>query len=167
MSRGFVKEDDQEEIPFVPPRADLPEGATNYVTQFGMDSLLKEKETLIKERESLDSSNVKDYRISANHINAQLQLISERIGTAKIIEADDQLSDEVRFGTTVTLKIKKTNKIQKFQIVGVDEADIKKNKIAFTAPIAKILIHKKVGEIAVLKLHNEERIFEILKVELV
>ncbi len=167
MSRGFVKEDDQEEIPFVPPRADLPEGATNYVTQFGMDSLLKEKETLIKERESLDSSNEKDYRISANHINAQLQLISERIGTAKIIETADQLSDEVRFGTTVTLKIKKTNKIQKFQIVGVDEADIKKNKIAFTAPIAKILIHKKVGEIAVLKLHNEERIFEILKVELV
>ena len=165
MSRGFVKEDDQEEIPLVPPRADLPEGATNYVTQYGMDALLEERESLMKEREGLDPTNEKDYRISANHINAQLQLLSERIGTAKIIEAEGQLSNEVRFGTTVTLKIKKTNKIQKFQIVGVDEANIKKNKIAFTAPIAKILIHKKVGEIAILKLHNEERLFEILKVE--
>ena len=32
MSRGFVKEDDQEEIPIVPPRANLPEGVPNYVT---------------------------------------------------------------------------------------------------------------------------------------
>ncbi|MGV3636407.1 MAG: transcription elongation factor GreA, partial [Flavobacteriales bacterium] len=26
MSRGFVREDDQEEAPFIPPRAPLPEG---------------------------------------------------------------------------------------------------------------------------------------------
>ena len=31
MSRGFVKEDDQEEIPIVPQRAYLPEGLTNLV----------------------------------------------------------------------------------------------------------------------------------------
>ena len=165
MSRGFVKEDDQEEIPFVPPRADLPDGVANYVTQFGMDALQIEREKLINERENLDTTNEKDYRISANHINARLQLLAERIGTAKLIEPDVQLSDEIRFGATVTLKIKATNKIQQFQIVGVDEADIKKNKIAFTAPIAKILIHKKAGDEAVLKLNNEERIFEILKVE--
>jgi hypothetical protein len=51
MSRGFVNEDDQEEIPFVPPRADLPAGVTNYVTQFGMDALLYEKQMLIDERD--------------------------------------------------------------------------------------------------------------------
>jgi transcription elongation factor GreB len=43
MSRGFVKEDDQEETPIVP-RADLPEGVVNYVTQGGMDELLNEKQ---------------------------------------------------------------------------------------------------------------------------
>ena len=165
MSRGFVKEDDQEEIPLVPPRADLPEGVTNYVTQFGLDALQVEREALINERESLDATNEKDYRISVNHINAKLQLLAERIGTAKLIEPDDLSQEEVRFGATVTLKIKATNKIQKFQIVGVDEADIKKKKIAFTAPIAKILIHKKVGDIAILKLQAEERVFEILKIE--
>ena len=31
MSRGFVKEDYQEELPMVPPRPFLPEGATNHV----------------------------------------------------------------------------------------------------------------------------------------
>ena len=46
MSRGFVNEDDQEEIPLVPPRADLPEGVINYVTQVGMDELFDEHQKL-------------------------------------------------------------------------------------------------------------------------
>ena len=50
MSRGFVKEDDQEEIPIVPPRADLPEGVANYVTQVGMNELLAEKQMLVNEK---------------------------------------------------------------------------------------------------------------------
>ena len=44
MSRGFVKEDDQEEVPIVPQRAFLPEGVQNFVTPAGMDLLLAEKQ---------------------------------------------------------------------------------------------------------------------------
>ncbi|HPI80274.1 MAG TPA: hypothetical protein PLM35_07040 [Cyclobacteriaceae bacterium] len=47
MSRGFVKDGDQEEVPLVPPRADLPAGETNYVTQAGYDALLAEKGGLL------------------------------------------------------------------------------------------------------------------------
>jgi transcription elongation factor GreB len=39
MSRGFVREEDQEEVPIVPPRAYLPPGVPNYVTRSGMDAL--------------------------------------------------------------------------------------------------------------------------------
>ena len=46
MSRGFVKEDDQEEIPMMPQRAYLPEGVSNFVTRNGMDQLLAEKQML-------------------------------------------------------------------------------------------------------------------------
>ncbi len=53
MSRGFVKEDDQEEVPIVPQRAFLPEGVQNFVTPAGMDLLLTEKKALISEKESL------------------------------------------------------------------------------------------------------------------
>jgi len=73
MSRGFVKEDDQEEIPMVPPRADLPEGVANYVTQAGMNELLAEKQMLIHEKDQLDISNENEKRIALNHINAKLQ----------------------------------------------------------------------------------------------
>ncbi len=40
MSRGFVKEDDQEEVPMVPRRAYLPEGVTNFVTPNGYESTI-------------------------------------------------------------------------------------------------------------------------------
>ncbi|UQD55372.1 GreA/GreB family elongation factor [Flavobacterium sp. K5-23] len=164
MSRGFVKEDDQEEIPIVPPRADLPEGVTNYVTQSGMDQLLNEKQELINDRENLENSNENERRIAVNHISAKLQLLNNRIATAKIVDLKTQPKNEIRFGALVSLKIGNNTKLQNYQIVGVDEADISKGKISFISPIAKLLINKKVGDKAILKLAKEDRIFEIMEI---
>ena len=164
MSRGFVKEDDQEEVPLVPPRADLPAGTENFVTQNGMDALLEEKEDLLHQQESLDLSQEKEYRISFNHINAKLQLLNERITSAKIIDQKKLPDDEIHFGVTVTFKNIENHLNQTFQLVGVDEANISKGKLAFTTPLAKALLHKKVGEKAILKLGEKENIFEIVKI---
>lgn len=164
MSRGFVKDDDQEEIPIVPPRADLPHGVTNYVTQVGMDELLAEREMLINERESIDIESENEKRIAVNHVNAKLQLLDNRIAEAKVVDFSNQPANEVRFGASVTLKIEATQKVQAFQIVGVDEANISKGKISFTSPLAKALINKKVGEKAILKLGNDSRVFEVVEI---
>ena len=64
MSRGFVKEDDQEEIPMVPPRSDLPDGVTNFVTQVGFNELLTEKQQLIDEKDNLPDTSEKERRIA-------------------------------------------------------------------------------------------------------
>ena len=164
MSRGFVKEDDQEEIPIVPPRADLPEGVANYVTQVGMNELLAEKQMLVNEKNNLDSSNEDEKRIALNHIKAKLQLLNNRIVTAKIINLNEQAPDEIRFGAMITLKTEANKNIQTFQIVGVDEADISKGKISFTSPIAKVLINKKIGDNAILKRGQEDLVFEIMDI---
>jgi transcription elongation factor GreB len=164
MSRGFVKEDDQEEIPMVPPRADLPEGVANYVTQTGMNELLAEKEMLVDERDKLDSSNENEKRITLNHINAKLQLLNNRIATARIVNLNEQSPDEIRFGAVIKLKTETNKKNQTLQIVGVDEADISKGKIAFTSPLARVLINKKIGDKAILKRGQENLVFEILNI---
>jgi transcription elongation factor GreB len=164
MSRGFVKEEDQEEIPMVPPRADLPEGVTNYVTQVGMNELLAEKQMLINEKNNLDSSNENEKRIILNHINAKLQLLNNRIVEAKIVNLNEQPQNEIRFGAVITLKIEATKNIQTFQIVGVDEADISKGKISFISPIAKLLINKKIGDKAILKRAKDNIIYEIMDI---
>ena len=165
MSRGFVKEDDQEEFPLVPPRADLPAGIENFVTQNGMDSLLKEKEDLLREQENLDSSQEKEYRIAFYHINAKVQLLNDRINSAKIIDSTKLPQDEIHIGAKVTFKNTTNTATQTFQIVGVDEANIAQKKISFITPLAKALLHKKVGEQAILNLGEKKNIFEILKIE--
>jgi len=53
MSRGFVKEDDQEEAPIIPPRAALPNGVTNYVTPNGLQELKTELKQLAEEQANL------------------------------------------------------------------------------------------------------------------
>jgi transcription elongation factor GreB len=164
MSRGFVKEEDQEEIPIVPQRAYLPEGVTNFVTSTGMDQLLVEKQMLIHEKENLSSSNENEKRIALNFINAKLQLLNNRISGAKVIDLKEQPQNEIRFGAKVTLKTKVPGENQIFQIVGVDEADIAKGKISFISPLAKALINKKAGDKITLRQNREDVVFEILKI---
>jgi transcription elongation factor GreB len=164
MSRGFVKEDDQEEIPMVPQRAYLPEGVSNFVTPAGMEMLLSEKLMLITERDNLNISSENEKRIALNFINAKLHLLNNRIAEAKVINLNDQPKYEIRFGASVRLKIKGSGKIQTFRITGVDEADIAKGKISFISPLAKALINKKTGDSVVLKREKEESVFEVIEI---
>jgi transcription elongation factor GreB len=161
MSRGFVREEDQEEIPLVPPRADLPLGVTNYVTKAGMQALVQEREKLHLNINNENYLNENERRIAINYSNAKLELLNERIASAKVVDTSNQSTEEIRFGAHVSLKVNDEKQVQHYQIVGVDEANIKEGKIAFVAPIAKLLIDKKVGDKAILKLATKIRIFEI------
>lgn len=165
MSRGFVKESDQEELPIVPPRADLPAGATNYVTETGYEALLQERAALLEARENINSSDENERRIAANFLTAKLALLNERIASAKILKLDEQPQHEVRFGATVTLRIDNAPKLQSYQIVGVDEADVTRLKISFLSPIAKLLIDKKVGDTATLQLGKNVKKFEVVEIK--
>jgi transcription elongation factor GreB len=161
MSRGFVKEDDQEEVPMVPQRAFLPDGITNFVTPEGMNLLLAEKQQLTDEKNSLGNTNENEKRIALNFINAKLQLLNRRIAEAQIVNPGEQPQDEIRFGASVTIRAAESKKSQTFRIVGVDEADISKGKVSFLSPVSKALINKKTGDRVVLKQAGKDVVFEI------
>jgi len=164
MSRGFVKEDDQEEVPMVPQRAYLPEGVPNFVTRSGMELLLAEKEALISERENLNITRENEKRIAINFINAKLQLLNNRIAEARVIDTKEQPQDEITFGASVTLTTLSTGNMQTFQIVGVDEADIARGKISFLSPLAKAMINKKTGDRVTIKRDRENIVYEIIRI---
>ncbi len=161
MSRGFVKEDDQEEVPIVPQRAYLPAGVTNFVTPAGMNQLLAEKQTLENERSSLNSTSEDEKRIELNFINAKLQLLNNRIAEARIVDLKAQPKNEIRFGATVKLKTEGSGIIQTIQIVGVDEADISKGKVSFISPIARVLVNKKAGDRVTLRQVGKDIVYEV------
>ncbi|MEQ8909663.1 MAG: GreA/GreB family elongation factor [Vicingaceae bacterium] len=168
MSRGFVKEDDQEEAPFIPPRAPLPPNTPNYVTRRGLSALEAEKEELEQERANLEEANESERRKALAVINGKLALLEERIQSAQLIKGEEQVQDEVRFAATVTSLVKngKAKGLERtFTIVGVDESNVIEKRIAFTAPIVKVLMGKKVGEEAQFKMGAEEQLLEVTAIK--
>ena len=140
MSRGFIKEGDQEEIPRVPMRAYLPEGVPNYVTKEGLEALKEELKDLEAERVKAG-----DNYIMVNFIDATIKLLVDRINNAVEIDLSKSKKDTVSFGAWVRYNGRVV------RIVGVDEADVNKGLISFISPIAKMLIGKKAGDIIELK----------------
>ncbi len=140
MSRGFIKEGDQEEIPRVPPRAYLPEGVPNYVTKEGLEALKEELKDLEAERVKAG-----DNYIMVNFLDATIKLLVDRINSAVEVDRAKTSKDTVSFGAWVRYNGRVV------RIVGVDEADVNKGLISFISPIAKSLIGKKTGDIIDLK----------------
>lgn len=165
MSRGFVKEGDQEETPIIPPRAALPPGEINYVTPEGMRMLLSEKEALENELQNLSGKDENERRRAANVISEKLNRLQERIVSAREIDLKNQPRNEVRFGAIVTYQFEDDLKKHTFQIVGVDEADINSGKIAFVAPISRALTGNRAGDQIDFKLGTKIRKMKILQID--
>jgi len=167
MSRGFVKEDDQEEAPFIPPRAELPDGMPNHVTPRGLKMLHEERGALEAERANITGSENERRRAQAE-LDGRLALLNECIMTAHVVEPPSAQSKEVRFGSTVTFE-HRTGRLQgtrsTFTIVGVDEAEVKTGRIAFTSPLARALMGKRKGGVAALTLDSGELRVKVLEVQ--
>ncbi len=165
MSRGFVKESDQEELPVIPPRSPLPAGETNYVTPTGLQALEVERAQLEKDKIKFPTDNEDERRRALTVIDGKLALLQQRIVSARVLPPGDQPQDEVRFGAHVKIKqLGPGGRVQEFQIVGVDEANVKAKKISFTAPIARAITGLYVGEIADFHLGSEVRKLEVLEI---
>ena len=163
MSRGFVKESDQEPEPFVPPRAVLPEGATNYVTPRGLRLLRGEREMLEGRRADLGDATEDEARRESGVIAKQLLALDARIASARLVEVTDVSAGEVRFGTTVRYRqtAPKRGKTASVTIVGVDEANFREGRVSYLSPLAKALVGKKVGEEAEMRMGAERRRFRV------
>lgn len=135
MSRGFIKEGDQEEIPMVPPRAHLPKGMPNYVTHEGLEALNNERQELENQRAEANGNY-----IACNFIDAKLKLLADRINSAVEVDLSKADKDAVSFGAWVRYNGRTV------RIVGVDEADSSKGLLSFMSPVAKALIGKKIGD---------------------
>lgn len=167
MSRGFVREDDQEEPVFIAPRAALPPGMDNLVTPSGLELLHEEREQLESDRGKVQGRDEVARRRELAEINGKLDLLNERIASARLVPASDKPVKTVRFGATVTFRIIKGPQQgveRTFKLVGVDEASVAEGKIAFIAPIAQALLGKKKGQKATFRLGPEVQLLEVLTI---
>ena len=146
MSVAFTKEDSAETASetLLPNRPISAE--PNLVTEAGLKAL---EVQLNQARAAYDAANkiedVNERRRQTASPLRDLRYFSERVRSAQIVP-NPTATDTVAFGSTVTFS-RDDGRIQKYRIVGEDEADPKAGSISYVSPIARLLLGKATGDI--------------------
>lgn len=101
-------------------------------------------------------------------IEGRIKEIESKLSNAQIIDPSSlDAEGRVVFGATVKLEDLESGSEVEYQIVGDDEADIKLGLISISSPIARALIGKYEGDLAVVLAPSGEREYEVLDVRYV
>ena len=180
MNKAFVKEtdapDDDEESIAAPA---LPAGTKNYMTPAGYAQLDAEFNQLWKvERPTLvetiswaasngDRSENGDYiygKKRLREVDRRIRFLSKRLEHAEVVDpATREKTDQVFFGATVTVAdIDGTEST--YAIVGLDEADAGRGRIAWISPMARALLKSREGDTVNVQTPEGRREVEIIEV---
>jgi len=115
-------------------------------------------------REHGDLSENAEYHAAKERqglVEARLKDIEDKLARAEVIDPTKLSGDRVRFGATVTVTNLDNDEETTYQIVGADEADINHGLISISAPLARALIGKSIGDEVVVQLPAGTRRYEI------
>lgn len=98
-------------------------------------------------------------------IEGRIAEIQGKIAGAEVVNPAEIKSDRIVFGAHVTVRDEETEEEFTYQIVGVDEADVKLGMISILSPLARALIGKKVGDSVVVQSPKGDKDYEIVSFE--
>jgi transcription elongation factor GreA len=119
-------------------------------------------------REHGDLSENAEYhaaRERQSFIEGRVHELEDKIARAEVIDVSKLSGDVVKFGATVTVLDEDTEEKTTYQLVGEDEADIKSGRLSVTAPLARALIGKRVGDSAEVVTPKGDKFYEVVKVK--
>ena len=150
------------------------------MSQEGLDKLKKDlsealaqrpviSAAIAEAREKGDLSENAEYE-SAREAQGLLELkiakLQKTIANAKVIDESQLGTDKVQILTTVKVQNLNAGREMVFTIVGENEADFSKGRLAATTPIAKALIGHSKGETVEAKVPSGVMKFKILDISL-
>jgi transcription elongation factor GreA len=98
-------------------------------------------------------------------IEGRIADLEGKLGAAQIIDPTVlDAEGRIVFASTVVLEDLETGENVTYQIVGVDEADLKEAKVSVTSPIARALIGKYAGDVVEVQAPSGVREYEVLEV---
>ena len=125
-------------------------------------------EAIAEAREHGDLSENAEYhaaRERQSFIEGRIQELEGVISAADVIDPSKMNGSTVRFGATIEVDDEDTEEEHTFQIVGAYESNADKGKISVTAPLARGMIGKSVGDTVEVKTPKGEKYYEILDVK--
>jgi transcription elongation factor GreA len=130
--------------------------------------LLEERPSVIRAIEEAraqgDISENAEYEAAKERqgmIEGRIAEIQGKLAGADVIDTSVIKSDRIVFGAYVGILDTESDEAFKYQIVGVDESDVKKGLISVLSPLARALIGKKVGDTVTVQSPKGDKEFEI------
>ena len=115
----------------------------------------------LSENAEYEAAKERQSFIEGRIIELEAKLSNAQIINPTLLDAEGRCV----FGATIDLEDMTDGEVVTYQIVGEDEADIKHGKISISSPIARALIGKYAGDIAVVQAPGGVREYEILDVK--
>lgn len=115
-----------------------------------------------------DLSENADYHAAkekSGMVEAKIRDIEAKLSQAQIVERKSiPGTEKVVFGVSIKLSCLDNDEEKTYAIVGADESDSLKGLISYESPIAKAIMGKSVGDVALLQTLNGKREYEILEI---
>jgi transcription elongation factor GreA len=98
-------------------------------------------------------------------IEGRIADLEGKLGTSQVIDPTTlDAEGRIVFASTVDLEDLESGEKVTYQIVGIDEADLKENKVSITSPIARAMIGKSEGDVVAVEAPAGIREYEVLQV---
>ncbi|MEQ9052082.1 MAG: transcription elongation factor GreB [Fulvivirga sp.] len=115
-----------------------------------------------------DRSENADYHYNKKRlreIDNRIRYLCNCIDNFKVIHYHPNQEGKVMFGAWVEVKNEAKGLQRRFRIVGYEELTDNKDYISMDSPMAKALLDKTVGDVAIVKTKMGDFVWEILKIE--
>jgi transcription elongation factor GreA len=104
-------------------------------------------------------------RESQGMLQAKINLLSDKLSRAQIIDTTNQPKDVVAFGATVVVKDLDFGDKETFTLVGAGDEDYDEGKILITSPLGQGLVGAKVGQKVEIDVPAGKMKFQILEIK--
>ena len=95
------------------------------------------------------------------HIEGRIMELKDKVGRAEVIDCSNIDCEKIVFGAVVTVVDLDTEKEEKYQLLGPEEADVKKGSISILSPLGSSMIGKSLGDEISVKTPGGLRTLEI------
>jgi transcription elongation factor GreA len=103
-------------------------------------------------------------RESQGMLQAKINMLRDKLGRARIVDASTLPKGEVVFGATVVVKDLNFGDTEEYTLVGAGDEDYDTGRILITSPLAMGLVGKKVGDKVEIPVPKGTMKYEILEI---
>lgn len=97
-------------------------------------------------------------------IEGRILELKDKLSRAEVIDCKTVSVDKAVFGTVVTLLDMDSDEEVTYQLLGPEEADVKKGSISVLSPLGRSMLSKEVGDEVLAKTPGGTREFEIIDI---